>query len=97
MSLWISALQGQDCHTGLCLWTRKAKVHHVSHQSLTLPGLLLLSSSQGWAISSVPSQARFLSKTKTGKLTLVLHTLQRRAALGQQGLTAPLPYCMGKP
>lgn len=93
MSLWISALQGQDCHTGLCLWTHKAAAHHVSHQSLTLPGLLLLSSSQDWAISSVPSQARFLSETKTAKLTLVLHTLQRKS----WGLTTPLPYCMGKP
>lgn len=39
----------------------------------------LLSSSQGWAMSSVPTQARFFSDAKTGKLTSVLHTLQRKS------------------
>lgn len=70
---------------------------HVSHQCLTLPGLLLLSSSQGQAMSSVHSQARFLSESKPGKPRHGPFTPWReRASLGQRGHN-PTSLLRGEP
>lgn len=75
----------------------RLQAHHVSHHCLTLPGLLLLSSSQGQAISSVPSQARFLSVTKTRNPRCVLRTLERKSCSWAVGTNNPIHYCKGQP
>lgn len=69
--------------------SHRAAAHHVSHHCLTLPGLLLLSSYQGQAMSSVPSQAKFLSQPKTGKLTWVLHTSANKSCSWLVGTKNP--------
>lgn len=95
VSLWVSALQGQDCHTGLSVDTQGFSPPCVTPvpdpswppAALKLPGL-------GHILGA--SQARFLSETKTGKLTLVLHTLQRKSCSWAAGANSPTSLLHGE-